>query len=171
MVAFSPAIVWDALVDPELVAGWLGEARIDPVIDGRYDLAWLVTPEVAATSGRIIALQAPTSLVVATDAHGTVEFSLTEVPGGPRSTSTIVGLSVTVEIGAPFEARVRQLWSDALAQLDLLLHGHPIDWGIVANVPAEDAADLAVEVGISSLPVSRRIRASHTNAIEIEIDP
>ena len=88
VVPFSPVIVWDALVDADLVAGWLGDARIEPVVGGRYDLAWLGTPEITATSGKITRLEQPTSLVVVTDAHGTLDFSLTEVPGGPRGTST-----------------------------------------------------------------------------------
>ena len=165
VVPFSPVIVWDALVDADLVAGWLGDARIEPVVGGRYDLAWLGTPEITATSGKITRLEQPTSLVVVTDAHGTLDFSLTEVPGGPRGTSTVIELTVGVDIEHRFEARVRRVWLDALDQLDALLHGHPADWGIVASAPESDAAELDVAVSVTS-PATRRIRASNTNAIE-----
>ena len=50
---FSPAIVWDALIDPDLVAGWLAEARIDPVLGGQYSLRWMTRPGAStATSAR-----------------------------------------------------------------------------------------------------------------------
>ena len=35
---FSPVIVFDALVDADLVAGWLAEAEIEAAPGGRYDL-------------------------------------------------------------------------------------------------------------------------------------
>ena len=45
------AIVWDALVDEDLVEGWLAAARIDPQIGGLYWLAGAMA--VATTSGLI----------------------------------------------------------------------------------------------------------------------
>jgi uncharacterized protein YndB with AHSA1/START domain len=39
-IELPPPIVWDALVDPDLVAGWLAGAGIDLRVGGRYDLIW-----------------------------------------------------------------------------------------------------------------------------------
>ena len=160
-IEFSPAIVWDALVDDDLVTGWLGDARIDPIVGGRFDLAWLGSPENSATSGLITVLDQPVRLVIETDVHGVVEFVLTEVNGGPRGTSSAVTVTVTVDLDARFEPRVVRMWSEALDQLDALLHGHAVDWGIVAGGPDADEAHWDV----ARTAHARAIRATHPNAI------
>ncbi|MHB1172477.1 MAG: SRPBCC domain-containing protein [Lacisediminihabitans sp.] len=121
-------IVWDALVDAELVAGWLGEATIDAVAGGRYDLAWLHTTDQPPTSGIVSQLREHELLVVTTDNHGTLGFHLEELAGGTRGSSTRLRLAVRLEIEAVFAARVRANWMVSLDQLEELLRGHPVDW-------------------------------------------
>ena len=55
-------IVWDALVDPDLVSGWLAEADIEPRLHGRYDLDWSHFTLVRATTGEIIELDETVTL-------------------------------------------------------------------------------------------------------------
>lgn len=125
---FPPAIVFDALVDPELVAGWLGDAFIEPRRGGRYDLVWLTSSSFPPTFGTITHILEPHSLAVATDNRGDVGFRLEEVPGGSRGTSTVLHVTVEVVVDAAFVARVRADWFSNLDQLGELLRGHPVDW-------------------------------------------
>jgi uncharacterized protein YndB with AHSA1/START domain len=121
------AIVWDALVDPELVSGWLAGAEIEPVIGGRYDLSWLHSSD-PLTAGIIDELHEPHALVIDTDNRGRIDFRLDDAPGGFRGSVTILRLTVTLELDAAFSARVRANWMIGLDQLEELLRGHPVDW-------------------------------------------
>lgn len=125
---FPPAIVFDALIDPELIAGWLGEASVDPRQGGHYDLRWLTSSSFPPTFGTITQILEPWSLTVATDNRGEVGFRLEEVAGGSRGTSTVLRVSVRVVVNAVFVARVRADWLSNLDQLSELLRGHPVDW-------------------------------------------
>lgn len=125
---FSPDIVFDALVDADLVIGWLGEARIDARQGGRYDLFWLTSESFPPTTGRIVALESPRLLTVITDNRGRIEFRLEESPGGPRGTGTRLTVLVSVAIEAAFLPRVSADWWSSLDQLAELLRGHPVDW-------------------------------------------
>ena len=130
-------IVWDALIDPDLVSGWLAQAEIEPIAGGIYNLVWTHRPTYAETFGRIALLQHPERLHIDTTNLGRVEFSLESVDGGFRETST--RLRVTIDLGtdgmddAVTTARVGadQImadWTTNLDQLEELLHGRPVDW-------------------------------------------
>jgi uncharacterized protein YndB with AHSA1/START domain len=127
-IELSPAIVWDALVDQELVSGWLAEARIDPVAGGRFELAWLYSMDQPPTFGTIVEYREPRLLVIDTDNRGRLEFRLDELPGGNRGASTRLRLTVTVELDAAFVPRVKANWMISLDQLEELLRGRPVDW-------------------------------------------
>lgn len=117
-------IVWDALVDPDLVSGWLAEADIEPRLHGRYDLDWSHFTPVRATTGEITELDEPRLLVVDTVGFGVTSIALTET--GARGTR----LTVTVDALADlqFSPMIAATWRLSLEQLAELLHGHPIDW-------------------------------------------
>lgn len=137
-IDLPPAIVWDGLVEPALVSGWLGEARIDPVVGGRYDLAWLGSPEFPGAEGRIVTMAEYERLVVATSVYGELDFRLEARAGGSRDSWTRLTLVVTSGLDAAFERRVEQNWTDALDQLGHLLRGHPVDWASGATAPTPD---------------------------------
>ena len=121
--------MWDALVDQELVSGWLAEARIDPVAGGRYDLAWQYSTDQPPTSGTIVEFREPTLLVVDTDNRGRLEFRLDELAGGSRGTVDAArGSRSQLELDAAFAPRVKANWMISLDQLEELLRGHPVDW-------------------------------------------
>lgn len=138
---WSPTIVWDALVDPVLVGGWLGDAQIDGRVGGRYDLsgedAQGVTgiPAVTGFRGVITGFDAPTELAVSTDDRGDLRFSLREVAGGPRGTSTALSLAVTLEIEPPFAVGIGERWETRLDQLHELLRGHPARLAHLSRLP------------------------------------
>lgn len=125
---FPRIIVWDALVDPELVSGWLGEASIVPELGGDFSITWHQRPGHPTTVGSISALQSRRLLVVQTDDAGVVRFDLTELPGGSRGTSTNLRVTVELEMERAFAARVWADWRSNLDQLEDLLRGHPVDW-------------------------------------------
>ena len=125
---FSPAIVWDALVDPTLVVGWLAQAHIDPVPGGQYSLRWMNRPGLPVVPGSITELRAPEVLHIVREDRGAFRFLLTEFEGGSRGTSTRLRVEVRADIEPVFAPRVSADWMTALDQLDDLLHGHPVDW-------------------------------------------
>ncbi|MBX3098059.1 MAG: SRPBCC domain-containing protein [Salinibacterium sp.] len=125
---FAPVIVWDALLDSELVSGWLAEAAIEPVLGGEYNLRWVNRTALALSVGRITLLKPAELLQVETTSVGRWRFDLAEFEGGNRGTRTRVVLRVTSDVDPAFEARVKADWHTNLDQLDDLLHGHPVDW-------------------------------------------
>lgn len=122
---FSRVIVWDALVDPDLVSGWLAEAAITAEVGGEYNLRWVHRMGRPDTFGRITDLQPLERLAVDTSDSVLVTFELLELPGGLRGAST--RLHVTVD-GPEADARVKADWLTNLDQLEDLLRGHPVDW-------------------------------------------
>lgn len=130
-------IVWDALIDPDLVSGWLAQAEIEPIAGGIYNLVWTHRPTYADTFGRIALLQYPERLHIDTTNLGRVEFALESVDGGFRETGT--RLRVSIDLGAEggddaattarvSVDRIRADWMTNLEQLEELLHGRPVDW-------------------------------------------
>jgi uncharacterized protein YndB with AHSA1/START domain len=129
-------IVWDALVDPVLVSGWLGEADIDAVPGGRFE----VRP--GAPEGRrppglglgvITAIAVPAELMIESspdgrDAPTRVRFALEDVPGGPRDRSTALSVTVSPAVPFPRPEEAGAAWRTHLDLLPALLHGHPVDW-------------------------------------------
>lgn len=126
--AFPPAIVWDALIDADLVSGWLAEAAIEPVVGGRYDLRFTHRDGRPANRGWIAVLEAHERLRIDAADGGGLEFELHELPGGSRGTSTRLHLAVRVAIESAFAAGLRADWLTNLDQLHDLLFGHPVDW-------------------------------------------
>lgn len=125
---FSPEIVWDALLDSDLVSGWLAEADIEPRIGGRYDLDWRHLDVDRATTGEITELLEPHQLVVDTDNFGTTTLQLTELASGTRGRSTRLTVVVDALADQQFTPMIAATWVVSLEQLDELLHGHPVDW-------------------------------------------
>lgn len=126
---FPPVIVWDALVDADLVSGWLAEADITPEVGGEYNLRWMHRLTQPASLGRITVLQPLVRLDVDTTNVGRLQFELEGVPGGTRGLGTRLRVAIFVEIEPAFAARVKADWLTNLDQLEDLLRGHPVDWG------------------------------------------
>ncbi|AYF98871.1 SRPBCC family protein [Protaetiibacter intestinalis] len=120
-------IVWEALVDPVLVEGWLHPA--ERLVSGTTPVRF-EEPETPA---------APAVLQVVSPAFGDVTIELAGALGGPRGESTVLRLTVVDAWGRLSEREA--LWSLRLDQLEDLLHGHPVDWATWSTRHhAEDAA-------------------------------
>lgn len=110
-------IVWDALVDPILVEGWLHPtARL---VDG-VELRERRDPD----RGDGVAIL---------DSYGRelggTRFELREVPGGTRGSVTDLTLIVRSQLDVEFRRGELVAWQRRLDQLESLLRGHPVDWG------------------------------------------
>lgn len=125
---FAPIIVWDALVQADLVSGWLAEATITPEVGGEYNLQWVSKVGRPTVPGRITVMQPLERLHVDTSALSLLKFDLEEVAGGSRGTSTRLRLVIDLEMEPAFAAGVKADWMTNLDQLDDLLRGHPVDW-------------------------------------------
>lgn len=125
---FAPIIVFDALVDPDLLGGWLADARVEQRVGGAFNLVWLTSSSFPPTHGVITAIEPHHVLEVATDNRGLLRFELQEAKGGARGTQTTVTVSVTVEVDSAFLPRVSADWQGSLDQLEALLRGRPVDW-------------------------------------------
>lgn len=124
---FPRVIVWDVLVDAELVSGWLAEAVIAPELGGEYALRWPNRPGVS-TVGRIVVFRPLDRLRIETTNGGGLQFELAVLPGGSRGTSTRLRLTVDLEIEPAFAPQLQADWVRSLDQLEDLLRGHPVDW-------------------------------------------
>ncbi|MET4704374.1 SRPBCC domain-containing protein [Frigoribacterium sp. UYMn621] len=141
MIDLPPVVVWDALVDPDLLAGWLGDVRMLPSArsegtDGgaiAFELLWPGSGAGKSTTATVSALEAPRRLRVDTDNRGRIEFLLDSIPGGLRGSSTRLELRVDSGIEPAFATAVRAEWQTSLDRLEKLLHGHPVDWAKVAS--------------------------------------
>lgn len=103
LIDLPRSIVWDALLDPVLVEGWLHPtARL---LDGAVQ-------RVDPAPGRTAVLES------VLEPFGWLRFELDEREGGTRATSTLLRLQGA---GAG--------WEDRIDDLENLLRGHPIDWG------------------------------------------
>ena len=125
---FPPSVVFDALIEPDLLAGWLADADVEPQLDGCYDLVWLTSSSYPSTQGTITALDEPELLEIETDNRGDISFRLEAYQGGPFGTATRLVTTVQVAVDSVFLPRVKADWLSNLDQLDELLRGHPVDW-------------------------------------------
>jgi uncharacterized protein YndB with AHSA1/START domain len=125
---FAPSIVWDALVDPDLVGGWLGDAVIEPDIGGTYSVRGIAPGPAISVEGRIVDFDRLAHLGVENNSGQILDLTLDEVSGGNRGSSTRLTVRVTASVEAAFTARMRADWLISLDQLGDLLHGHPVEW-------------------------------------------
>jgi len=121
-------IVWDALIDPDLVAGWLADATIDARVGGAYDLDWSGPTTLPATRGEITALEPFERLAVETSNIGDLEFSLEILEGGTRGGATRLAVTLVTDVEPRFAASIGAHWLTNLDQLEDLLRGRPVDW-------------------------------------------
>ncbi len=104
LIDLPRSIVWDALLDPVLVEGWLHPAA--RLLEG--DMRELVEPAPDATA----------VLETVVEPFGRLRFELDERAGGTRGSSTLLRLHAQ---GAG--------WNDRVDALENLLRGHPVQWG------------------------------------------
>ena len=118
-------IVWDALVDPVLVEGWLHPELLLVGGEPAVELRERVDPSAGADA----------VLRVRGDELGELRLTLAERAGGTRGSSTVV--TVDVQLPDPrFDGALRQSWQTRLDQLENLLRGHPTVWRAQQSAPA-----------------------------------
>lgn len=110
------SIVWDALVDPVLVEGWLH-------------------PTAQLVGAHLRERRDPELLESDVPELGPVRFELAVVAGGTRGTSTHVRAHVPAD-------RVAE-WAARLDALPGLLRGHPVDWNAAGEAAPPTSAKAA----------------------------
>lgn len=124
----APGVVWDALVDSDLVGGWLAEADIEPRAGGRYDLVWHAPIGLGSTNGEIADLAEAQFLVVELERIGTVSFGLAELSEGTNGLATRLSITVDSLVESLLSDGLSATWLISLDQLEHLLRGRPVDW-------------------------------------------
>jgi uncharacterized protein YndB with AHSA1/START domain len=125
---FPAVIVWDALVDADLLSGWLAESDVDLRVGGRFDLRWLPIQGIGHTWGEITDIHDGELLRVETSNLGIVSFVLSEVEGGSRGMSTELAITIAADLPDAVVADLVATVRTSGEQLANLLHGHPVDW-------------------------------------------
>jgi uncharacterized protein YndB with AHSA1/START domain len=117
--------VWAALTEPDQLIRWWGEAEIDLVEGGRFEMRWLNTDEEgnrAEIDARITRLEPPTLLETGGDMHGVLRWELR-----PDATGTTLTFSSTVDLPAEHRTRVLAGWHFHLNALAEILAGGSVD--------------------------------------------
>jgi len=127
-IDLPPIIVWDALVDAELLAGWLGDVQRISLESPRVRITWPGADARQSTLGTVTVFDAPRRLRIETDNRGTIECTLTNLAGGLRGSHTELGLRIDAGIEPAFASTIRDEWETNLDRLELLLKGQPADW-------------------------------------------
>ncbi|PJJ72660.1 uncharacterized protein YndB with AHSA1/START domain [Diaminobutyricimonas aerilata] len=117
----APAIVWDALVDPVLLEGWLGRVSAPLTAGAHVVIQWLDPHHEGSTVTTVVHATTEHELELGGDIA--VVLRLEATPGGPRGTRTRLRVDVP---GAPAEGRAHA--AAHLEALADLLHGHPVVW-------------------------------------------
>jgi uncharacterized protein YndB with AHSA1/START domain len=118
--------VWAAITEPAEAIRWWGRLDIEPVVGGRFIVAWQNTDEEgngAVMHGVITAFDPPHVLELEGDIHGTLRFEL-------RPDGNGCGLTFTSTLQLPDEFRTKTLagWHWHLDALTDALDGASVDW-------------------------------------------
>jgi uncharacterized protein YndB with AHSA1/START domain len=123
-----PAVVWDALVDPVLLEGWLGAGISDAEVGGTFVLDWLDPHHHgAAVAGEIVLLEPRSQLLVRAMEYF-LAMLVDELPSGSRGSSTRLTLSVRLPADRQTQPEQIAHWRAHLEALEDLLRGHPVVW-------------------------------------------
>ena len=127
-IDLPPAIVWDALIDPVLLEGWLANATVEAEPGGLYRLDWIEPSGLVPFVGVIDRFDREHTLSATTADARSLRFDLDPEPGGTRGSASAVTVTVGGETDPRFTPAVVAHWESNLEQLEELLRGHPVDW-------------------------------------------
>jgi uncharacterized protein YndB with AHSA1/START domain len=128
------AIVWEALVDADLVGGWLHPS--ERFVTGTSPVEFREPDDPTR----------PAALEVVSPSFGDVRVVLTRVEGGTRGEGTRLTLTVSDEWGRRSEREA--LWVLRLDQLEALLRGHPVDWSRWSSQHRDADAEARAEAAL-----------------------
>jgi uncharacterized protein YndB with AHSA1/START domain len=117
--------VWAALTRPDELIHWWGEAKIELVEGGRFELRWLNTDEdgnAAEVHGTITRLRPPNLLETSGDLHGVLRWELRPEAGG-----TLLTFTSTLDLPEEFRTRTVAGWHFHLDALAEALDGREVD--------------------------------------------
>jgi uncharacterized protein YndB with AHSA1/START domain len=125
VVPYSAVIVWDALLDPVLADGWLGQIETEALPEGRYRVVWPGRPPHPADwFGRITRLVPGRRLALFFDPQTEVTFDLVS----EADTSVRLRVRHRSYLSRSEALAVDEFWRRRLGYLAELLSGRPVDW-------------------------------------------
>ena len=125
VVPYSAVIIWDALLDPVLADGWLGQLETEAVPEGRYCVVWPDRePHRADWFGRITRLVPGQRLSLHFQPHTEVTFELVT----DADASVRVRVRHRSYLSRSEALAVDEFWRRRLGYLAALLSGRPVDW-------------------------------------------
>jgi uncharacterized protein YndB with AHSA1/START domain len=142
--------VWDALTRPEQLIAWWGDAEVELVEGGRFDVRWLNTDDEGNTAemhATIAKLEPQRLLVLDGDMHGRLRWELT-----PHGDGTLLSFRSTVELEPEFLTKVPAGWHFHLDALQRHLEGGSTDLVEIPDWDEIHALYERAEGGSSSTP-------------------
>jgi uncharacterized protein YndB with AHSA1/START domain len=117
-IAASPAAVWEALVEPSMLKGWLAEAEFDARVGGDVHLVW---PGMGEMRGTVRACDEPSLIEYTWDESDGASLVRFEVFASSDAGSTLrlIHSGSSLEGAAGFGAG----WQSHLEALDVVLTG------------------------------------------------
>jgi uncharacterized protein YndB with AHSA1/START domain len=122
--------VWAALTEPKELFGWLGEAEVDLVVGGRFDITWLNAGpggERFTRHATITRLEPPRLLESSGDNHGILRWELL-----PDGDGTLLTFSSTLDLPDEYRSVTMAGWHYHLDALAAILDGASVD---LVNLP------------------------------------
>ena len=122
--------VWAALTEPSQLLGWWGDATIDLVEGGQFNLRWLNTDDQGNTftmHATITALTPPTLLETRGEPHGVLRWELR-----PDAAGTTLTFSSTLALPEEYWTSVLAGWHYHLDALATVLVDQAVD---LVNLP------------------------------------
>ena len=117
--------VWAALTEPGELIGWWGDADVELVEGGRFELRWLNRDDEgnrAVMHATITRLDPPSVLETSADMHGVLRWELRPLDGG-----TLLTFTSTLDLPEELRSRVLAGWHFHLDALDEALRGGAVD--------------------------------------------
>ena len=142
--------VWAALTRPEQLIAWWGDADVELVEGGRFDVRWLNTDEegnAAEMHATIAKLEPPRLLVLDGDMHGRLRWELS-----PHGDGTLLSFRSTVELEPEFLTKVSAGWHFHLDALQRHVEGGTTDLVDIPDWEPIHEAYVEAVGGSSSLP-------------------
>jgi uncharacterized protein YndB with AHSA1/START domain len=116
--------VWAALIEPEQLIGWWGDAEVD-LEGGRFTMRWLNTDDDGngvVMRATITRAEPPTLLELSGEPHGVLRFELRSIGDG-----TVLTFTSTLDLPDDYEARVLAGWHYHLDALEEVLGGSRVE--------------------------------------------
>ncbi|MCE9680092.1 SRPBCC domain-containing protein [Shewanella sp. AS1] len=125
----SPAQVYDAWLDPDLICAWFGPGlgqtlpvEVDASVGGKFRIVQIRDGQAVGHSGYYLVLDRPHHIAFTWAMDDDDGYSEVRIALAPKDTGTQVRLVHAIgEQWQAYEAQVKQAWSTMMAEMESLL--------------------------------------------------